>query len=280
MKPPAPVKGGRVWAIGLKHGEITTMLAHTSRPFVFSALLHATAAGLLLMLMLQARHEPMTELHVIELVPDALLAQVVRDTPRARAIPSEVNFTPMRVVVPVREQAPAAESVEQSLPVVRRQPPQSRAVVVTSGHPQMPSSRRTTIAEYRHLHPEQNAPGRTGVAPGKINLAEVLAEATPGPAQSVVVADGSQAAAYFERLVARLRAAHEKPAGLGDDLEMQVGFTLRADGLVSDVRILKSSGSDEFDASVLMAFRRLRDLGLPPAGAAGANKITFRTRAN
>ncbi|MBC8041046.1 MAG: TonB C-terminal domain-containing protein, partial [Opitutaceae bacterium] len=84
---------------------------------------------------------------------------------------------------------------------------------------------------------------------------------------------------YWERFHAKLRDAHEKPAGLDDGLVVRVEFVLRVDGTLGDVRVLSSSGDAAFDASVVAAFRRVRGLGVPPAGKVGVNEVTFRTRA-
>jgi outer membrane biosynthesis protein TonB len=45
-------------------------------------------------------------------------------------------------------------------------------------------------------------------------------------------------------------------------------------------RIIESSGSEVFDASVLAAFDRLGVFGEPPPGSAGTKQVTFRTRAD
>ncbi|MBW8781313.1 MAG: TonB C-terminal domain-containing protein [Verrucomicrobia bacterium] len=94
------------------------------------------------------------------------------------------------------------------------------------------------------------------------------------PASETVAA---QANAYTARLLEKLRAAHEKPAGLDGDLQAQVEFSLRADGTLAGVRIVASSGNPAFDASVLAAFQKVRDLGAPPSGLVGVNRVTFRT---
>ena len=99
--------------------------------------------------------------------------------------------------------------------------------------------------------------------------------ARPGPA---VTSSPAQEADYWAALLGKLRAVHEKPAALDDGLSARVEFVLRPDGTVGEVRILTSSGSAMFDASVIAAFRRLSGLGLPPAGAAGLNQVTFHTR--
>jgi TonB family protein len=254
------------------------MLTHASRSFAFSALLHASAVGVLLVLMLRVRPEPAPEPHIIELVS----LPAMREMLSPQASTPVINFTPVKVIVPVRPQELVEpDTVEPSRPE-RPQATPARVITRTPEAVRPTTSRPTTIAEHRRLHPTQaTAPSssRPSAGPTKINIDEVLATASPGATQSAPPVDGSQVASYWERLVAQLRTVHEKPAGLDDGLQARVEFTLRADGTVSDVRILKSSGNDVFDASVVAAFRRLGGLGVPPAGSTGIQQITFRTRA-
>ncbi|MET0261351.1 MAG: energy transducer TonB [Rariglobus sp.] len=125
--------------------------------------------------------------------------------------------------------------------------------------------------------------GVTTASGPRINVDHVLATGpsggAPGALNAPATSDNRDAQeAYFGNLLSRLRAAHEKPAGLSDALQTQVEFVLRSNGTVSDVRILKSSGDEAFDASVLAAFKRLRDLGVPPVGSDGINRVIFRVQ--
>ncbi|MFA6288395.1 MAG: cell envelope integrity protein TolA [Opitutaceae bacterium] len=70
--------------------------------------------------------------------------------------------------------------------------------------------------------------------------------------------------AYIAMIIQRLRQAHQKPDGLSDLLQTRVSFRLNADGSVSDVRIVRSSGNNDYDNSVLATFRKVR-LPTPPA---------------
>lgn len=236
--------------------------------------------GVLLVLMLRFHPEPALD------KPFTICGepwQVVREVPNPQTGSPGVAFTPVKVVVPVRPQELSEPDTSELSRPEQPQPAQPRVVASRSPESVRPiTSRPTTIAEHRRLHPAQaTAPSssRPSAGPTKINIDEVLATARPGTGQSTPAVNGSQMTSYWERLVAQLRTVHEKPAGLDDGLQARVEFTLRADGTVSDVRILKSSGNDVFDASVVAAFRRLGGLGVPPAGSTGTQQITFRTRA-
>lgn len=260
------------------------MSTFAARPFVFSTLLHASVAGLLLVVMLRmSRPQPETP-HVIEWVPtEALVPAPSTERTAGPVSESSVTFKPVPAVVPVREEVvePVADE-----PVRPRTP--ARPTTTTPSA----TSARTTITEHqRRVAPRTTA---TAVAPtvsstsrattsAQININEVLAAATPaagsgrGPS---VASDPAREASYWEMLLGKLREAHEKPAGLDEGLKTRVEFVLNADGSVGAVRILQSSGNTEFDASVVAAFRRVRDLGAPPAGKVGLNQVTFRTRAD
>ncbi len=91
-------------------------------------------------------------------------------------------------------------------------------------------------------------------------------------------AEQSQLDSYIALLIQRLRAAHEKPAGLSDLLEAKVQFRIAADGTISAVKIIDSSGSAEFDRSVLEAFARVRSIGPTPNGQSDTWVVTFKMR--
>lgn len=257
------------------------MPALASRSFVFSALLHAFVAGLLFVLMIRIRPEPIPESRVVEVIPDTFLPSVVGNPPMGTVVtPPAVNFTPVRTIEPVRQQARPGESVERPRSAERPQRSQPQPPPPTTAARASSNSRLTTIAEHQRLHPTPTVPDRPMFTAPTINLDEVMAATPSGSTPPVAASDAGQVASYLERLLARLRAVHEKPAGLDDGLRVLMEFVLRMDGSVSDVRILASSGSDVFDASVLAAFRKLGDLGIPPTGVAGKKTVTFRTQAD
>jgi len=83
---------------------------------------------------------------------------------------------------------------------------------------------------------------------------------------------------YIALLLQRLRAAHEKPPGLSDLLEADVEFRIAADGTLSSVKIVRSSGSSEFDRSVLEAFARVRSIGPTPNNKSDVWVVTFKMK--
>lgn len=102
---------------------------------------------------------------------------------------------------------------------------------------------------------------------------------TGGAAGKALVAeDGTQMERYFSQLKIRLKENHEKPSGLSDTLVARVKFYLGADGSISRVRISRSSGSAEFDRSVLDAFSRLRSIGSRPDKKGETVELEFKMR--
>ncbi|MBC7368408.1 MAG: TonB family protein [Undibacterium sp.] len=96
--------------------------------------------------------------------------------------------------------------------------------------------------------------------------------------KALVVEDGSQMERYFALLKSRLKENHEKPAGLSDTLVARVEFYVGADGSISRVKISRSSGSAEFDRSVVEAFSRTKSIGARPDKKGEAIELEFKMR--
>ncbi len=90
-------------------------------------------------------------------------------------------------------------------------------------------------------------------------------------------AEGSAMERYFSMLRSRLRENHEKPGGLSDLLNAEVQFTIAANGSISGVRIVRSSGNSDFDQSVIEAFSRV-SMPARPDGKTDTIKLVFRMK--
>ena len=253
------------------------MTASTSRSLVFSILIHGSVVAVALLLMLPASREQVIVPQAFEIFPGSAQSQSHAPSNPATSGPA-VKFPVVPVPVP-RQSVPVAETVDdpaqQPVPAHRVPPP----VVRTT--PERPSP-RMTAAEFQRQHPSAARPSSAGLQsaplPSRIDIGNVLAPTGESSSStSSAAVDENLSADYLARLMGKLRVAHEKPAGLDAGLKARVEFVLRADGTIGDVRIVKSSGSAVFDASVLAAFRMMHDLGAPPAGIAGVNQVTFRT---
>jgi colicin import membrane protein len=237
-----------------------------------SVLLHASVAGLCLLLMLRVHREDTPQPFIIDAVH--ALAVPVPSAPANGSHGSlAVNFVPVVRVAPVRPANVIEERADE--PALSHTPVRTLAAA-------RPSTPRTTIAEHRRRNPAMAAaaavPEGRGPASPRINVDEVLAAPGSGPSQPSAGSTAMQTADYWRAFLETLRAAHQKPPGLNDGLQVRVEFLLRADGTLGDVRIVSSSGNAEFDESVIAIFRRVRGLGPPPSHTAGLNQLTFQTR--
>jgi colicin import membrane protein len=151
-------------------------------------------------------------------------------------------------------------------------------------------AKRMTKAEFDKLNKTKPAPKTTAPAPpkvAKIDAEGIARGVVGGSVNNKTAGAGGKALSraeqdaldsYIALLLQRLRAAHEKPPGLSDLLEAKVEFRIAADGTLSSVKIIGSSGSAEFDRSVLAAFARVRSIGPTPNGKSDVWVVTFKMR--
>jgi colicin import membrane protein len=78
--------------------------------------------------------------------------------------------------------------------------------------------------------------------------------------------------AYFVMFKDRVRREFEPPAGISSTLVAKVSMRSNADGSITAVRILRSSGSREFDNAVLAATRRVI---MPPRPDSKSETVEF-----
>lgn len=150
-------------------------------------------------------------------------------------------------------------------------------------------AKRISKAEFDKLNKNKPAPkpGKSSPKVAKID-AEGIAKGVVGGSRTnkaegsggkaLIRAEQSALESYIALLIQRLRAAHEKPPGLSDLLEAKVEFRIAADGTLSSAKIVDSSGSPEFDRSVLEAVARVRSIGPTPNGKSDVWVVTFRMK--
>ena len=259
------------------------MTAYASRSLMLSALLHGIILAVVFFLLMPARQEQAKLAPVCVMLPDAASSwpHAPDTTPALKPVIFTPPVVPVHVPPPLVEETAAAP--EAVAPPVRTPPARRPTATVPAKSESAPS--HTTIEEFRKQHavaPTQ-PPARhpTQSKPALINMDTVLASpnASSATPSSATVSDVHEADAYLSRLLAKLRAAHQKPAGLDAGLRVRVEFSFRADGSLTGVRLLESSGDQEFDESVLLAFRKVSGLGVPPKALGQTNRVTFRTDA-
>jgi len=144
-----------------------------------------------------------------------------------------------------------------------------------------------TKAEFDKLHTNQRNPAANPPKPRSIKVRSIDANSFANVSSKTLTGAGGKALSreegnlldgYQARLLQKLSAAHEKPPGLSDLLKAEVKFNIAADGALSSVKIVRSSGSTEFDQSVLRAFKKVRTIGRTPTGKSYVWTVTFRMR--
>ncbi len=181
------------------------------------------------------------------------------------ALPS-IRFTP-----PLRPVAPPA-ALPPSPPVIERRP---------LSHPS-PSPVTTPTATRPASVPRAPRVPPAPIVPS-INVEELTAGLRPPKSSSTLGDLGSTSAAtstalesYFALLKTRALAAFVKPPEIPEGLVTAVSLQISAVGVISNVRVVQSSGHRAFDAAVLAAFSRLR-LPEKPDRRAEEISLSFRT---
>ena len=152
-------------------------------------------------------------------------------------------------------------------------------------------AKRTSYEQFQKQNASKNkstskSSGAANAAPGpRIDANGIKKGVTGGTGAGSTGAGGTALSraesnamdAYFSMLRARLLSSHELPGGVSDLLSAEVQFTFAANGAVSGVRIVRSSGSPDFDQSVLEAFSRLK-MPARPDKKTDVQRLTFRIK--
>lgn len=84
--------------------------------------------------------------------------------------------------------------------------------------------------------------------------------------------EGTELERYFALFKQRLKDRFEPPPGMADTLEVRVRVQSNADGSLTNPRVVRSSGNEEFDRAVLDAIRRVT---MPPRPDKRSESIEF-----
>ncbi|HVW20339.1 MAG TPA: energy transducer TonB [Opitutaceae bacterium] len=269
------------------------MNAQSPSAYVSSALLHAAVAVALLLLGYELSQNQAQAPKIFELVvgpgdnyaatkaaalgsPDA--PEIKVPVPPAPPEPAPAPPAPAPVAQAVAEPAPApvpakappkpaAKPAPNFLHTVQRTVKRAESRVETRIHRQQAAEARRqqqqeSYDKFLKEHPEKVAQARgiaTGVAGGSVAN-------TKGGAGGKALSreQGSEMDAYYALLMSRIRENHQQPANVSTSLTAKVEFRLGPDGSISALRIVRSSGSAEFDQSIKEAFARTRPI-LPPS---------------
>lgn len=92
--------------------------------------------------------------------------------------------------------------------------------------------------------------------------------------------EGTELEAYFAELTQQIRNNAVQLEGVSDSLKARVEFFLAADGSISHVRILNSSGNHEFDRSAIEAVERTASIGPRPDGRSDTQTVLYHLQSD
>ncbi|HZP59503.1 MAG TPA: TonB family protein [Opitutaceae bacterium] len=281
------------------------MNARLPSAFAISALLHAAVIGLLLLAIFFSQRREARPPVVFELVagegnnygatvapalgsPTGDIKKVATQpapappAPKIERVPEAVTPAPAKPV-PTADFAKTIKRIEDRK--IRRAEAQIKAE-------REAEAKRLSKEEFDRLH-KQQAAAKTASARGakvpQIDAAGIAKGVVGGSTANRTGGAGGTALsreesslidAYIAFARQQLRTAFDavKPQGLSDQLEAEVELHILADGTLARARIIRSSGSDDFDRAVLQAVANVAPLGARPDGLPEVQQIPFRMR--
>ena len=215
-------------------------------------------------------------------------AETTPQPPREETVP--VVFEPSSVR---NIEIPEMELENISIPESQRRerPPPPRPVERPSPPPPPEPPARTSIDEFRQNNPPPRNPApqpretrrppvespRLQVTTPSVtdeNVQRPPRETSPRP---FTAAERDELQRYFDRLHAAIFSewmsrSPDFPAGL----VAEIRFTISAEGRITGVSVVRSSGNSEFDRSVVQAMRAVRPVGRVPTGESLQPTLPFR----
>lgn len=277
------------------------MQANSPSAFLLSATLHGLVVALIFLVTYLLHQQVKESPKIFELVAGAGNNYAATEAPPAIADP--INFDLPETPAPVIRPDPVPEIIPEIVPekVVTPDPvpvlsppktvipkPKPKPTPKAPSQKVEPPPKKMSLAEFQKLHGKaKNASVKPPAAPRPIKTRKIDANSFANVSSKTMTGAGGKALSreegnllesYQALLLQRLSAAHQKPSGLSDLLTAEVRFSIAADGGLSSVKIVRSSGSVEFDESVLRAFKKVRTIGRTPTGKSYVWTVTFRMR--
>ena len=243
------------------------MYSSTERAFKFSVILHLVVFALIaLVAWINRLTEKLPKPHVFTLVSSPP-SQEVPLTPVETAEPSQIEFPQPKQPEPIPQVEPP--------PI----PPKPKAVEKPKPEPSPPKTLSYEEFIQQQGQPKVQSPSRR---PKPVNIPRIQTDdivrdlvktntaSTPSP---------DELNRYISTLRDKISQHWSKPRNLGgQDIEVEVEFTVLPSGRITDVRILNPSGITDFDTSVNTAFARLQNAGVPPGRVARRFSLTLRMK--
>lgn len=270
------------------------MRAASSSALFLSLTLHAMAAALLVLMTFFFMRPEVTKPMIFELVAGEPTAPEQTEAP---AFGNTLSLKVPKVETPARETEP--EDVPEAAPVPQPKAPTKQAIKeptkpkadTKKAEQSKQQPTKMTYDQFVKQHGKPQPKATTGrprpIRAPQVDVAGIAGGVRGGSTANTKGGGGGKVLSrseqtllenYIAQLIQALRLAHEKPAGLSDDLIVEVTFDIAPNGVINNARITRSSGYREFDQSALAAFRRLRSIGPTPDGRGDRWTIKFRAQ--
>jgi colicin import membrane protein len=270
------------------------MSAQSPGAFGLSALLHGGVIALVLFFSYAATSVVKDEPKILELVAGAGDNYAATEAP-ALGSPGGVKLQQVPVPraeprpVPPKAEAPPIQSAPEPVPALQKAVKPAKPVDLVADLKRVEARREKRLeAKYEK---EKEAELKKEAAAAKADRvahidAEGIREGVLGGStankaggaggNALTRQEGSELEAYFQMLTDRVRQNAVPIEGVSDKLEARVEFMLAADGSISHVRVIKSSGNSEFDASAIEAVSQTGSIGPRPDGRSDTRTMLYK----
>ena len=199
------------------------------------------------------------------------------------------DFEFQEVEMPPAEARPRPEAQPRAEPQPRPEPEPRREEPRPEPEPQ---PERISLSEFRDRHgtpatpqprprpaPQQRPVEAPRLDTSRISreLQSVMASSTDQDLVSRLSdSDQRELERYFARLRAAIERSWNRPSSATAGMTATVSFSLSGQGRITGARVVRSSGSNAFDRSIVEAFERLGSFDPPPDAQSYTPNLTFR----
>ena len=270
------------------------MIPQLPRAYALSAMIHASVVALVLFFSFAASSVVNDSPKIFELVAGA------GDNYAATVAPALGSTGGVKFATPVPKAAPSPiQSAPEARPSAAPAPAKTPDLVAALKRTEARREARLEAkyqkeqeAEHKRITQEEFLRQKAAAKAGATGVTHIDAEGirkgviggstenkTGGAdGRALTREEGSELDAYFSFLKSQIKASHVPPEGVSDSLAARVEFFLAADGSLSQIRIVKSSGNAEFDRSVIEACEHTHSVGPRPDGKSEMVQMTFKMR--
>lgn len=210
-------------------------------------------------------------------------------TPKVQPVIAQPEPTPVEPTPVKPEPVKAAPTAPTATSKTGEKPPKSMATTIRNNMWRAEARGKAAAAKERAAEQARLAKEEQAKAKSQVKHidAEGIAKGVVGGStenkiggaggKALTSTGGAEMEMYFAMLKARLLEAWEKPGGVSDTMLAEAEFRVAADGSISAVRLIKRSGSAEFDRAVVEAFARVT-MPKRPDGRGDTHTLEFRGR--